>query len=78
MVNWAKDKDALFRWAIGIIAAAVMAGGGMLWAHEAAITENKTEIKNNRERADRSEVRNDDRLKRIEDKLDRLIERIVP
>ena len=77
-MNWAKDRDAIFRWAIGVIAAAVMAGGGVLWAHESAITENQTEIRNNRERADRADHRNDDRLKRIEDKIDRLIERITP
>ena len=75
--SWSKDRDALTKWAFGVITTAIMALCGWLWAgftgHETRLTAVETEQKIDRASRTEEQRRLDSRLDRMDRKLDEVL-----
>lgn len=75
--SWSHDRDALTKWAVGVITAAMIGLGGWLWAgfnsHETRLVAVETEQKIDKAARTEEQRRLDARLDRMDRKLDEVL-----
>lgn len=75
--SWTRDREALTKWAFGVITTAILALSGWLWAgftsHETRLVTLETEQKIDKAARSDEQRRLDTRLDRMDQKLDQVL-----